>query len=58
MVWEVILFIVVSIDGFIVDKVGGVVWLEENICGDEEDCSYDEMYEKIDIVVMGWIIYD
>ena len=35
-----------SIDGFIADKAGGVAWLEENIRGDEEDRSYDEMYEK------------
>ncbi len=27
-------------------KAGGVAWLEENIRGDEEDRSYDEMYEK------------
>ncbi|WP_438734693.1 dihydrofolate reductase family protein [Enterococcus sp. DIV1258] len=55
---EVILFIAASIDGFIADKAGGVAWLEENIRGDEEDRSYDEMYEKIDTVVMGRTTYD
>ncbi|MCU9775411.1 dihydrofolate reductase, partial [Enterococcus faecalis] len=48
---EVTLFIAARIDGCIPDKAGGVAWLEENIRGDEEECRFDEIYEKIDTVV-------
>lgn len=55
---EVILFIAASLDGFIADKAGSVAWLEENIHGDEEDKSYEEMLAQIDTVVIGRTTYD
>jgi dihydrofolate reductase len=55
---KVVLFIAMSIDNYIADDQGAVDWLEDNIRGNEVDDSYNQMYSKIDTVVMGRITYD
>lgn len=53
---KIILYIAMSLDGYIADKDGGIDWLEEyaNI----EDTDYDEFYKTIDTVIMGRKTYD
>ncbi len=55
---KVIAYIALSIDGFIADKAGGVDWL----CGDGSDPqnlgSYDEFFDSIDTVIMGYATYN
>ena len=48
---KVILYIAVSLDGFIADRQGGVDWLERASNG-EEDSGYDEFIQKVDTVLM------
>lgn len=55
---KVILYIAMSIDGYIADDLGRVDWLK----GDEEnfngDTSYQELCDEIDTVIMGYSTYD
>jgi dihydrofolate reductase len=53
---KIILYIAMSLDGYIADESGGVDWLEEyaNI----EDTDYEEFYKTIDTVIMGRKTYD
>lgn len=53
---KIILYIAMSLDGYIADETGGVDWLEEyaNI----EDTDYEEFYKTIDTVIMGRKTYD
>ena len=53
---KVILYIAVSLDGFIADRQGGVDWLERASNG-EEDSGYDEFIQKVDTVLMGYKTY-
>ena len=53
---KVILYIAVSLDGFIADRQGGVDWLEQASKG-EEDSGYDEFIQKVDTVLMGYKTY-
>lgn len=54
---KVILFIAMSLDGYIADRNGGVDWLK----GQEEDAAYEDPYPAfiadVDTVVMGWNTY-
>jgi dihydrofolate reductase len=53
---KIILYIAMSLDGYIADENGNVDWLEEyaNI----EDTDYKEFYKTIDTVIMGRKTYD
>lgn len=54
---KIVLFIAMSLDGYIADTVGKVDWLvgqDDNI---ESDDSYSEFVKEIDTVVMGWKTY-
>lgn len=49
------LYIVVSLDGYIVDENGSVEWLE--FIDSEGDVGYEVFFDNVDIVVMGWMMY-
>ncbi len=54
---KVILYIAMSLDGYIADKQGGVSWLVgENM--DIQPSSYDEFIKTIDTVIMGYNSYN
>lgn len=53
---KTVLYIAMSLDGFIADERGGVDWLtgqEETDSGD----SYSKFVQTVDTVVMGWNTY-
>ena len=53
---KVVLFIAMSLDGYIADRQGGVDWLN----GQEEDGNtdtYSEFVKNVDTVLMGWNTY-
>lgn len=55
---KVILYIAVSIDGFIADTQGGIDFLGEvTVDKPVSDDSYERFYETIDTVVMGRTTY-
>ncbi len=55
---QIVLFIAMSLDGYVADTQGGVEWL----AGDGSDAqnmgSYAEFYESIDTVILGKKTYD
>lgn len=52
---KVILYIAMSVDGYIADRGGGVGWLDEY--GGGEDGSYAAFIQSVDTVVMGGKTY-
>lgn len=54
---KVILYIAMSLDGYIADKNGRVDWLCGQNSDDESEGSYPEFVQGIDTVVMGWETY-
>lgn len=54
---KVVLFIAMSLDGYLADSEGKVGWLGGQ--GDDEETidSYSEFVEHVDTVVMGWNTY-
>lgn len=54
---RVILYIAMSLDGYIADKNGGVDWLSGQDAEGEEEGTYSEFTQGIDTVVMGWNTY-
>lgn len=54
---QTVLFIAVSLDGYIADATGGVNWLYGQ--GDEagQEDAYSEFVKTVDTVVMGWTTY-
>lgn len=55
---KVILFIAMSLDGYIVDKNGGGGWLGGQDETSDADSSYLAFTRDIDTVIMGWNTYD
>jgi dihydrofolate reductase len=55
---NITLYIASSLDGYIADKNGSVVWLEEIPNPDNTDYGYAEFLEEIDTVVMGRTTYE
>ncbi|RGC51889.1 dihydrofolate reductase family protein [Absiella sp. AM29-15] len=55
---QVILYIAMSLDGYIADKNGGVHWLMGDGSDSENKGSYPEFYETIDTVILGYKTYD
>lgn len=51
---RVILYIAMSLDGYIADRDGGVDWLTGHGQEDEDVDSYSEFIKSVDTVVMGW----
>lgn len=54
---KIILYIAVSMDGFIADKDGGVSWLDK-YNGGPEDCGYPAFYSSIDALTFGKNTYN
>ena len=52
-----VLFIAMSLDGYIADANGGVDWLEGQNPEKGDGNSYDSFVCEIDTVVMGWNTY-
>lgn len=55
---NVILYIAMSLDGYIADKYGGVDWLKGEDENYNDDTSYQELLDEIDTVIMGYATYD
>ena len=59
---EVILYIAVSLDGFIAPPNGSVDWLDEKRfqdgIGEDEDFGYKTFLKNVDLIVMGRKSYD
>ncbi len=54
---KIILFIAMSLDGYIADDRGGVDWLSGQGCDSENLDVYSEFAKDIDTVFMGWNTY-
>ncbi|MEG0712961.1 MAG: dihydrofolate reductase family protein [Niameybacter sp.] len=54
---KVILYIAMSLDGYIADSKGGVEWLGGQDASSEELGSYPEFIKTVDTVIMGWKTY-
>ncbi len=54
---KIILFIAMSLDGYIADSNGGVDWLNGHGNDDETIDVYQEFVKDIDTVFMGWNTY-
>lgn len=55
---KIILYIAVSLDGYIANPDGGIDWLNPDYDEISEDKSYQELYERIDTLIMGRKTYD
>lgn len=54
---KIILFIAMSLDGYIADSHGGVDWLKGQDCDSENIDVYSEFVKDIDTILMGWNTY-
>lgn len=54
---KTILFIAMSLDGYIAGRDGSVDWLRGQEPGQDDMSSYDAFIRGIDTVVMGWTTY-
>ena len=54
---KIILYIAMSLDGYIADKNGGVAWLAGQDAEVADEGTYSEFVQGIDTVVMGWNTY-
>lgn len=54
---KVILYIAMSLDGYIADRNKGVSWLCGDGSNDQEEGSYNEFIKTIDTVIMGHTTY-
>ena len=55
---KVILFIAMSLDGYIADEKGGVDWLDGQGDDDENLDTYSEFVKDIDTILMGCKTYE
>ncbi|WP_294145239.1 dihydrofolate reductase family protein [uncultured Clostridium sp.] len=55
---KVVLFIAMSLDGYIADGNGGVDWLKGQVSGADDMASYYEFIKDIDTVIMGANTYN
>ena len=53
---KVVLYIAMSLDGFIADEEGGVDWLRTED-GVESTGSWEEFSKTFDTIIMGWNTY-
>lgn len=55
---KVVLFIAMSLDGYIADEHGSVDWLEGQNPDEKTPDTYAEFIKDVDTVIMGWNTYD
>ena len=54
---KIVLFIAMSLDGYIADRRGGIGWLNGQGCDNENIGVYSEFVKEIDTILMGWNTY-
>ena len=54
---KVVLYLAMSIDGYIADKQGGVDWLAGDGSQPDAPGSYPVFLDTVDTIVMGWTTY-
>lgn len=54
---NIVLFIAMSLDGYIADVNAGTAWLEGQTLGANDLVSYEEFIQNIDTVIMGMNTY-
>lgn len=54
---KVILYIAMSLDGYIADSTGSVDWLNGQDSAGEDEDTYADLMKAVDTVVMGWNTY-
>lgn len=54
---QVVLYIAMSLDGYIADKDGGVSWLSGDGSGPENRGSYNHFIQTVDTVILGYKTY-
>lgn len=54
---KIILYIAMSLDGYIADETGGVAWLEGDGSGTDSDESYSQFIRTVDTVILGYKTY-
>lgn len=54
---DVILYLAVSLDGFLADSQGGVAWLGGESPDYSGDYGYSALISNVDTVLMGWNTY-
>lgn len=54
---KTVLFLAMSLDGFIADRSGGVGWLEGQGQTEDEIDAYAEFITGVDTILMGWNTY-
>lgn len=55
---KTVLYIAMSLDGYIADQSGGVEWLAGENPEDNETDTYSEFIKDVDTVIMGWNTYE
>ncbi|SEM89500.1 dihydrofolate reductase family protein [Lihuaxuella thermophila] len=55
---KVVVYIAMSLDGYIARENGEIDWLLENSPSDPGEYGYDDFYKTIDTVIMGKATYD
>ncbi|MDQ0174984.1 dihydrofolate reductase family protein [Bacillus chungangensis] len=55
---KVVLYIAISMDGYIADEHGNINWIERHVETLEEDYHYETFFSKIDTVILGRKTYD
>lgn len=56
-VGNIVLYLAMSLDGYIADERGGVSWLAGDGSQPDAPGSYPAFYETVSAVVMGWTTY-
>ena len=54
---KTVLFIAMSLDGYIADRGGSVAWLSGQGNDDEDIDTYSEFVKGVDTILMGWNTY-
>lgn len=55
---NVILYVAMSLDGYLADTNGSVSWIEGDGTGDADMPWYEEFYNSIDTILMGRVTYE
>lgn len=50
---KTILYVAMSLDGYLADEKGGLTWLEGDGSGEENSENYEQFYESVDTIFMG-----